>query len=69
MLVQIVKFVTSTCPKPYDINLCQEKFTNSRVSGSESRKADDLGVPNVDQNNWVKTMESIALHIKLLRLG
>ena len=54
------------CLKFYDINLCQEKLLNARVAGSEHRKADDSEVPNVDQNKWVKTMENIALHLKLM---
>ena len=53
--------------KSNDISICQEKFSNSRVVGSENIKADDLKVSNIGQNNLMKMIENIALHLKHVR--
>ena len=34
---------------------------------SESINADDLEVPHVDKNNWLKTIENTVLHLKFMR--
>ena len=31
------------------------------------KKSDDFEVPKVDKNNWVKPMENIVFHLKLVR--
>ena len=57
------------CSKAYDI-----KHVNSmsvlncqHQCELEQKKTDDAKVPKVDKNNWAKTMENIALHLKLIR--
>ena len=33
----------------------------------EQKKTDEAEAPKVDNSNWVKTMENIVLHLKLVR--
>ena len=33
----------------------------------EQKKTDSLEVPKADKKNWIKTMELIVLHLKLIK--
>ena len=56
------------CSKP-----CDSKLVDSRVLAyqhqweQEQKKTDHLDTPKVDKNNWAKILESIILHLKLMR--
>ena len=57
------------CPKPYDIY-----YANIiRVLGCqyywelEQKKRDDLELPRIDKHKWMKTMQVIVPHLKLMK--
>ena len=56
------------CPKSYNINLCQEKFSISSSNGVRKlKKQMSLMCPRLTRTTGQKTMHYIVLHLKLMR--
>ena len=70
--LKLVAFMFKTmecCSKEYNIKLVNNMsvLQYKHQQELEQKKADDTEAPEVDKNNWMKTMKNIVLNIKLMK--